>query len=180
MKQIDFRNAFVQSNLPAPMYLELPQGFEETGKVFKVEKSLYRDKRAPKLWFKHLRDNMTCPQLAFTPSEADPCLFVKDGIAFITYVDNGIFVAKSEGLIDDTIALLRQRGLDLDEEDDYAGYLGIDLKQQLDWSKQGSSNRLLLAWIFRRAPKPRQPHLLEPLDHAKTLIPFVSHGMTNW
>jgi hypothetical protein len=75
---------------------------------------------------------MTCPQLGFTQSEADPCLVVKDGIASITYVDDGIFVSKNEQLIDETIALLQQRGLDLDEEEDYAGYLGIKLKRQPD------------------------------------------------
>jgi hypothetical protein len=93
-----------------------------------VDKSLYGDKHTPKLWFEHLRNNMICDQLGFHQSESNPCLFLKDGIAFITSVDDGIFVAKNIWLIDDTIALLQQRGLDLDKEDNYARYLGIDLQ----------------------------------------------------
>ena len=61
--QIDFRNAFVQSDLPEPIFLELPPGpFRENpafqGKVLKVYKSLYGDRRAPRLWFQHLRQHL--------------------------------------------------------------------------------------------------------------------------
>jgi hypothetical protein len=57
-KQVDFCNVFVQSHLPRPIFLELPQGFTENSKVWKVNKSLYKDERAPKLWFRHLRNNL--------------------------------------------------------------------------------------------------------------------------
>jgi hypothetical protein len=175
-KQIDFRNAFVQSRLPEPIYLELPQGFDETGKVFKVDKSLYGDKRAPKLWFEHLRDNMICSQLGFTQSEADPCLFVKEGIAFITYVDDGIFVAKDTRLIDESIALLRQRGLDLDEEDDYAGYLGIDLQRQPDGSihllQTGLIERIIADLDLTDSPKTKETPSAGPLGACKDSLPL--------
>ena len=51
-KTIDFRNAFVQSTLPEPIFLELPPGGYVnlegmSNKVFKVTKSLYGDCRAP-------------------------------------------------------------------------------------------------------------------------------------
>ena len=53
MAQIDFCNAFVQSTLPEPIYLELPLGGfhknkELAGKVLKVNKSLYGDRRHTK------------------------------------------------------------------------------------------------------------------------------------
>ncbi len=42
---IDFNAAFVQSDLPYPIYLELPPGYSVPGedKVYKVVKSLYGD-----------------------------------------------------------------------------------------------------------------------------------------
>jgi hypothetical protein len=54
--QIDFRNAFVQSTLPEPIYIQSPPGFKDFRKKDhypKVIKSLYGDRRAPQLWFKH-------------------------------------------------------------------------------------------------------------------------------
>jgi hypothetical protein len=65
---------------------------------------------------------------------SDPCLFFKTEIAFITYVNDGIFVIKNERLIDECIALLRQRGLELVEEDGYTRDLCIDLQQKPDRS----------------------------------------------
>jgi hypothetical protein len=63
--------------------------------------------------------------LGFNQSTIDHCLFYKPGIIFIVYVDDGIFVSTNLKLIDDTIQALRDLRLDLDVEDDYAGYLGI-------------------------------------------------------
>jgi hypothetical protein len=46
-KTIDFNAAFVQSDLPKPIYLELPPGYSVPGSD-KVTKSLYGDVRAAK------------------------------------------------------------------------------------------------------------------------------------
>jgi Reverse transcriptase (RNA-dependent DNA polymerase) len=124
-RQVDLRNVFVQSFLPKPIYIEMPQGFEQAGKVLKVKKSLYGDKRVPKLWFQHLR--VALLRIGFTQSLHDPCLFFKQGIVFIVYVDDGIFVAIDIALIDQAISELHAEQFDLEEEDDYAGYLGISL-----------------------------------------------------
>jgi Reverse transcriptase (RNA-dependent DNA polymerase) len=142
-RQIDFRNAFVQSWLPKPIYLEMPQGFERPGKVLKVKKSLYGDKRAPKLWLQHLRAALL--RIGFTQSLHDPCLFFKAGVIFIVYVDDGIFVAIDNTLIDQAISDLRNEHFDLEEEDDYAGYLGISLDRQ----PNGSINMLQTGLINR-------------------------------
>ena len=55
-RTIDFNAAFVQSDLPEPIYLELPPGYTvpNEDKVYRVDKSLYGDVRAARLWYKHL------------------------------------------------------------------------------------------------------------------------------
>jgi hypothetical protein len=56
--QIDFRNAFVQSTLPEPIYIHSPSGLKDRSKkdhCLKVIKILYGDRRAPQLWVKHLK-----------------------------------------------------------------------------------------------------------------------------
>jgi Reverse transcriptase (RNA-dependent DNA polymerase) len=124
-RQIDFCNAFIQSPLPEPIYLEMTQGFEQVGKVLKVTQSLYGDRCAPKLWFEYLCDHLL--SLGFHQSTIDHCLFYKPRIIFIVYVDDGIFVSKDIKLIDQTIQQLHELKFDLDKEDNYSGYLGISL-----------------------------------------------------
>jgi Reverse transcriptase (RNA-dependent DNA polymerase) len=76
--QIDFRNAFVQSYLPEPIYLDLPPNHRYRksypNMVLKVNKSLYGDKRAPKLWFQHLTKALLA--MGFKQSTMDQCLFL--------------------------------------------------------------------------------------------------------
>jgi hypothetical protein len=49
-------------------------------------------------------------------------------------VDDGIIVANDQRIIDSFISELRMAGLDLSIEDDYAGYLGVEVKQNKDGS----------------------------------------------
>lgn len=77
--QIDFKNAFVQSSLPEPIYLELPLGgfnayANQNNKILMVTKSLYRDTRALYLWYDHLR--VALVDKGFVVSNHDPCHFL--------------------------------------------------------------------------------------------------------
>ena len=130
---IDFNAAFVQSDLPEPIYLELPPGYTIPGedKVYKVVKSLYGDIRAAKLWCKHLSAALV-DNLGFRRSTIDSCLYFRDGLVFAFYVDDGIIVSADDNMIIIFIAELRECRFDLGVEDDYAGYLGVDVIMQPD------------------------------------------------
>ena len=54
---IYFENAFVQSSLPEPISVNLPTGYgkDHSDKVLEVNKSLYGDHRAPRLWYDYLK-----------------------------------------------------------------------------------------------------------------------------
>jgi Reverse transcriptase (RNA-dependent DNA polymerase) len=106
----------------------MPQGVEHKGQDLRISQSLYGNQRALKLWFKYLRDQLL--HLGFNQSTIDHCLFYKPGIVFIVYVDAGIFVAKDQHLINQTIQELHNLRFDLDVEDDYAGYFGISLVRE--------------------------------------------------
>jgi Reverse transcriptase (RNA-dependent DNA polymerase) len=88
---IDFNNAFVQSTLPEPIYLELPPGYtslKDTDHVYKVSKSHYGDVWASKPRYTHLC-TILIKQLKFTISNVDSCLFFRNDIIFVFYVDCG-------------------------------------------------------------------------------------------
>jgi hypothetical protein len=148
-KTIDFNAAFVQSTLPEPIYLELPPGYTVQGqdKVYKVSKSLYGDVRAAKLWYKHLSDALVS-KMGFRKSVIDSCLYYRDGLIFVFYVDDGIIVSHDDRQINAFIDELRACSFDLGVEEDYAGYLGVDIITRTDgtilMSQTGLIERILL------------------------------------
>jgi hypothetical protein len=130
-KTIDFNAAFVQSDLPTPIYLELPPGYHVPGqdKVLKVSKSLYGDVRAAKLWYEHL-SRALIDDMGFKTSVIDSCLYYRDDLCFILYINNSIILSNDMAKVDAFIQELEAAGFDLGIKEDYAGYLGVDIKHQ--------------------------------------------------
>jgi hypothetical protein len=133
--QIDFRNAFVQSDLPEPIYIELPPGGYKThpdnaGMILEVTKSLYGDRRAPQLWYKYLRQALE--QLGFVMDKQDTCLYTKQGCVFVVYVDDAIIVSPNQSVIDDVITGLSDLGLDLERMGTMSDFLGVKINQLED------------------------------------------------
>jgi hypothetical protein len=131
---IDFNSAFVQSDLPEPIYLELPPGYGVVGKdkVYRVDKSLFGNVRAARLWYKHLTMALLA-KLGFVKSEIDSCLYLRDSLIFVFYVDDGIIISPDDEAILRFIDELCQCGFDLGIEADYAGYLGSRHHRTTRW-----------------------------------------------
>ena len=77
-------------------------------------------------------------------SEFDPCLFIGEKVTVITYVDDLIFWARDEVDIHAVAMLLRELGVDLEQEDDAAGFLGVmmqkyDLTGLLDCTQRANA-----------------------------------------
>ena len=60
-------------------------------------------------------------------SKMDPCLFIGKNFMAIVYVDNILFWSINENNIHNLAMQLREQGVDLEQEDDAAGFLGITL-----------------------------------------------------
>lgn len=140
--QIDFRNAFVQSSLPSPIYVELPGGGYSNnpkyfGHILEVYKSLYGDVRAPKLWYNHLRAALE--KEGFVVDPLDACLFTKHGCIFVVYVDDAILMAKDQRTIDEVLQNLEHQGLDIERMGTLTDYLGVHL------SKDSTNGDLILS-----------------------------------
>ena len=131
---IDFKNSFVQSDLPAPIYVEYPPGYGagREGEVLKVIKSLYGDQRAPQLWYHHLKGKLEA--LGFRVSNGDPCMFLGLGCVFVTYVDNAILLGQDQAAIDKVLQGLDESGLDYNLLGDLASYLGVKITKSGDGS----------------------------------------------
>jgi hypothetical protein len=174
---IDFNAAFVQSDLPEPIYLELPPGYAvpNEDKVYKVNKSLYGDVRAARLWYKHLSAALVS-KMGFTKSSIDSCLYLRDDLVFVFYVDDGIIVSLDDEKIQNFIAELRNLSFDLDIEADYAGYLGVNIIAQPDGtlliSQTGLIERILVDLGLANSMSTKATPAAEILGPFKASPPF--------
>ena len=134
---IDYTNAFPQADIDTDIYVETPAMFgskKGTDKVLKLKKSLYGLKQSPRTFYQHLSKGLT--KRGWTPSDIDPCLFMKENMICVVYVDDTIFTGPDQAAIDNEIRLLGMRRYDekrpfeFRDEGEISAFLGIKIDQQ--------------------------------------------------
>ncbi len=65
-------------------------------------------------------------------SDLDPCLFIGVKVICVVYVDDLLFWSTTNQNIIDLANLLREEGVELEEEGDAAGFLGVKLERDAD------------------------------------------------
>jgi hypothetical protein len=135
-KSIDFVLAFPQAELDVDIWMELLQGIaisdcEDHSQMYvlKLEKSLYCLKQASLNWFEKLKQGLT--NRGFTPSEINPCLYMKKDMIVLTYVDDCIIIGTSMESIDAFIRSMQHGKVNfiLTDEGDVNKFLGIEIVQ---------------------------------------------------
>ena len=118
-------------------------------------------------------------------SDFDPCLFIGDKVILIMYVDDMLMWSTSEEHIYKLGAQLRNKGVELEEEDDAAGFLGVKLHKhpttgQLVMTQQGLIDRIIEALglhLDKSTPK-KIPYLKSPLTKDLDGDPPRGHSST--
>jgi hypothetical protein len=112
IQQIDIQNAFLHGFLDEEVYMKQSPSFEGSshlGYIYRLDKSLYVLKHAPRVWFTRLSSKLV--QLGFSASKADISLFLfnKDGIHiyFLIYIDDIIIISSSLAATDRLLGQLR-------------------------------------------------------------------------
>jgi len=100
--QVDYSNAFAQGTLLEEIYLKLPTGC--IGKfgadtVLKLNRSLYGLKQAAICWFDKLKDVLLAQGWTQPIPTLEPCLFYKEGVICLVYVDDCLFFARDKSQI---------------------------------------------------------------------------------
>jgi hypothetical protein len=86
----------------------------------------------PRAFWKYITEKLkTC---GLEQSKLDPCLFVGTKVICVVYVDDLIFWSKDTLAINDSAMQLRELGMDLEQEDDAAGFLGVTLERDPEMS----------------------------------------------
>ena len=157
--QVDYVAAFIQSEIDTEVFIEMPRGFTIPGKVLRLRKSLYGLKQSPRLHYTNLKTKLQ--NLGFTQSEIDPCLFVSDKVVVLLYVDDTLMFARDNSDLEAVVSGLRSQGMDLEKEEDVAGFLGVLVDRRSDGSihltQKGLIQRIIEALNIGHKPTTKTP-----------------------
>ena len=138
LKNCDVKQAFIQSKLPdgEEYYLRPPPGFPRSkpGEYWRLLRSLYGLKRAPKLWYEMLSSHLK--SMGLKQSELSPCIFTEVLIAgeppiFVgIYVDDIIYFSSSDSVEKKFEELLSSIGTV-----DFMGQVGLFLGTEFSWQE---------------------------------------------
>ena len=102
--QMDVKTIFLYGDLDKEIYIEQPEGFsapKQERNVYKLVKSLYGLKEAPKQWHEKFDNVMMSHD--FNINECDKCVYVKDTkhgyVIICLYVDDMLIVSNSDKMI---------------------------------------------------------------------------------
>jgi hypothetical protein len=157
--QVDYVAAFVQADIDTEVYVEMPRGFAQPGKVLKLKKSLYGLKQSPRNHYQNLKSKLE--DLGFVACDSDPCLFVSEKVIALVYVDDTLLYARNKTDIDAVVDGLHQRNMELQREDDIAGFLGVHIDRRSDGTikltQKGLTKRIIEALHIQNKPTKRTP-----------------------
>ena len=140
--------------------MQIPQGVSIDGihqnkdYVILLKKSLYRLKQASNNWYSHLKAILE--RRGFRESLANPCIFIKNDIVILVYVNDCVLLGKDASIIQSFIDSLKSGNdnFDFTDEGSMDLYLGVDI-QKLD------NNEFIL----------RQPFLIQRILQAMDIDP---------
>ena len=93
LRQLDVKSAFLYGDIDGETYLELPEGYQKPGKVWKLNKAIYGLKQSPRLWYFHLTEALK--NMNLTVTDFDPCILVSKDLYCCIYVDDILITGKS-------------------------------------------------------------------------------------
>ena len=182
-KQVDYTNVFAQAELKEEVYIEQPRGFVRKDKkdmVLKLLKSLYGLKQAPKTFFDKLKAGLL--ERGFTQSILDPCLFMKDQMMCVVYVDDTIIAGPDPKAIEDLITSLgvakeeQRHTFELRDEGEVGDFLGIRIEKGKNnsfvLSQSGLINKVINEASMQDCNSSPTPASTTPLHTDKEGEPF--------
>ena len=109
--------------------------------------------------------------MGFKQSEVDPCIFISEKVICLVYIDETLFFSPNELDICVVLKKLRELNLDLNVEDDVAGFLGVLIKkldgERIVPTQTGLIKRILEAVGIERGNSKSMPAESEALPADK-------------
>ena len=135
-RQLDFIMAFPQAPIQTPLYMNIPKGYKTPKDennhpmVLKLIQNIYGQKQGPKVWGDFLHQGLT--KASFEQSKVDPCLYYREGLIFLVYIDDCLLLSPSDKLIDQGINDLRKAEprFNMEDQGTVNDFLGIQVKHK--------------------------------------------------
>ena len=85
-------------------------------------------------WYEKLKQGLV--DRGFTPSKIDPCLYLKENMVLLTYVDDCIIISPLKENIDRLVKSMQQgpKNFNLTDEGDVNKFLGVEITKHDDHS----------------------------------------------
>jgi hypothetical protein len=146
IQQVDFVMAYPQASIEMDIYMELPQGIQTKHgslreHVLKLEKNIYRQKQAGRVWNSFLVDKLT--SIGFTTSLIDDCVFFCGDIIFMVYIDGGIFLGSDDLQLQEVIKEILHLGLNIEDQGHPVDYVGVNIKKLKNGSYELTQGALI-------------------------------------
>jgi len=136
LRQVDFVMAYTQAPIECDMYMQLPAGIEIIGgnsktHCLKLLKNLYGSKQAGKIWADYLANTLI--DSGFQRSLIDECVWYKDNLVFLVYVDDGIFVSlDNKDILTEIRYLTTVKNLQIEDQGHPNDYVGVNISTTKD------------------------------------------------
>jgi hypothetical protein len=132
LRQVNFVMAYPQAPIEMDMYMELPTGIHtkhgnSRDHVLKLLANIYGQKQAGRVWNSYLVTKLQ--EINFKQSLIEDCIFYRDNVIFIVYVDDGIFLGSTDQQLCDIINKLRNLKLSIEDQGHPANYVGVSIKK---------------------------------------------------
>jgi hypothetical protein len=146
LRQVDFVMAYPHAPIKNNIYMDLPQGIETTdgesnNHVLKLLKNIYGQKQAGCVWNSYLVEKLS--SINFKPSLIDDCVFFRDDVIFMVYVDDGIFIGPEDKQLKSIIKEMQDLGLNIEDQGHPADYVGVNIKKLKDGSYEFTQRALI-------------------------------------
>ena len=136
---VDFTLAFPQVDLDIDVFMELPTGMvgpdgSRKRYVLKLNKSLYGLKQASHNWFMYLCNSLE--NRGYVASSSDKCVFFKEGIILLIYVDDILIIGQDDSIVNDFKKSMQEgsEGFVFTDGGSVESYLGVQVEKRADGS----------------------------------------------
>jgi hypothetical protein len=179
--QMDVKTAFLNGNLLEDVYMTQPEGFvdpENSGKVCKLQRSIYGLKQASRSW--NLRFDESVKEFGFIKNEDEPCVYQKvsgSAIVFLVlYVDDILLIGNDIPILQNVKAWLG-KCFSMKDLGEAAYILGIKIYRDRSRKLLGLSQSTYIDKVLKRFSMQDSKRGFLPMSHginlSKTQCPMT-------
>jgi len=126
IQTFDVKTAFLYGELENEIYMRIPEGFDDEGKICRLNKALYGLKQAPSQWNKRL--TLFLRKEGLIQLKSDQCIFKnnENDLYLAIHVDDGILMAKDPDKLESLQEKLKEN-FEMTSSKIPTNYLGMEI-----------------------------------------------------